>query len=156
MKSVAVDCGVLFALWDLDQEGSRRMVCVFGYVWLHGVATSAGHRRWRGRIETYCVAEGLGSVELVFIDSGPPDTTWVRPGWAALLDILGLYASEGDGPPVVVVPSLAHLSTDSVTLQRMRMQLDHAGVRTVAMPKTPPHRGSRGRTRSPPTRDGSA
>ena len=128
------------------------MVRVFGYACLHGAANPAGFRRWRGRIETYCVAEGLGAAEFVFIDSGLPDTAWIRPGWAALLDILDLYAGHEDGLPVVVVPSLAHLSTDSVTLHRMRMQLDHVGVRTVAMPTTPPHRGPRDRTRSPSAR----
>jgi len=132
------------------------MVRVFGYACLHGAANPAGLRRWRSRIETYCVAEGLGAVELVFIDCGLPDTTWIRPGWSALLDILDLYASEGNRSPVVVVPSLTHLSTDPVTLQRMRMQLDHAGSRTVAMPKTPPHRRPRDRTRSSPERGGSA
>jgi hypothetical protein len=132
------------------------MVRVFGYACLHGAATSASLRRWRDRIGTYCVSEGLGAVELVFIDSGLPDTTWSRPGWAALLDVLDLYTSQGDGSPVVVVPSLAHLSTDSVSLQRMRVQLDHAGVWTVAMPKTPPHRRPRDRTRSPPARGGGA
>ena len=132
------------------------MVRVFGYACLHGAASSVSLRRWRSRIETYCASEGLGAVELVFIDSGQPDTTWVRPGWVALLDVLDLHAGHEDGPPVVVVPSLARLSTDSVTLQRMRMQLDHAGARTVAMPKTPPHRGPRDGTRSPPARGGSA
>ena len=59
------------------------MVRVFGYACLNDAATAASLQRWRRRIEAYCVAEGLGAVELVYIDSGLPDTAWVRPGWAA-------------------------------------------------------------------------
>ncbi len=125
---------------------------VFGYACLTEPATSATVGRWRTRIATHCTLEGL-ALELVFIDNGVPEAH-ARPGWTALLDILGLHDGPHDDPQgrqrLVVVPSLAHLSGDLATLTRMRAQLEHAGATTSIMPRTPPHRRPSTRTGNQP------
>ncbi len=118
---------------------------VFGYVRLPTAAVASVAERWRCRIIAHCATEGL-SPELVFVDNGVPDTAWIRPRWAALLDILGVDDGLDDGPPLVILPSLAHLSSDPVALARMRTQLDRAGATTSTMPRTPPHCRRRDRT----------
>ena len=122
---------------------------VFGYACLTGTAGASTVDRWRHRIVTHCATEGL-ALELVFIDNGVSDTTRTRPGWTALLDILGLDDGPEGRQRLVVVPGLAHLSGDLATLVRMRAQLDHAGATTSIMPRTPPHRRPRDRTSNRP------
>jgi len=122
---------------------------VYGYAWLTEQATLATVGRWRSRIATHCALEGL-ALDLVFIDNGVPDTIGTRPGWTALLDILGLDEEPDSRQPLVVVPSLAHLSGDLATLTRMRAQLDYAGAATSIMPRTQPHRRPSNRTGNRP------
>ena len=66
----------------------------FGYVRLSR-ADAARVRRLRQQIGEYCAREGL-ALELVFADSGMGDAELVRPGWTALLDVLG----QATGPVV--------------------------------------------------------
>jgi len=129
-------------------ERNPRVSRVFGYACLTGTAGASTVDRWRHRIVTHCATEGL-ALELVFIDNGVSDTTRTRPGWTALLDILGLDDGPEDRQRLVVVPGLAHLSGDLATLVRMRAQLDHAGATTSIMPRTP-HRRPRDRTSNRP------
>jgi len=98
---------------------------VFGYVRLSR-ADSGGVRRLRRRIDAYCAREGL-ALELVFADSGIGDAELVRPGWTALLDAL-----RRTGGPVVVLPTLDHLSRDPLLRAELRTQLSEAGA-TVAV-----------------------
>jgi DNA invertase Pin-like site-specific DNA recombinase len=112
-----------------DGKGDEQPVTaprVFGYVRV------GSHRerveRWRVRIAAFCRVEGL-ALELVFADSAVSDTELVRPGWTALLDVLG-----SKGAQVVVVPAEDHLSRDPVLRADMRAQLAAVGVTVVVMP----------------------
>jgi hypothetical protein len=118
---------------------------VFGYACMIVPVSPRSVQRWRLRIAAYCATEGL-ALELVFIDNGTSETTGLRPGWAALLDVLGLHNETHNGPHRVLLPGLSHLSTDPATASRMRAQLDHAGAMLTLMPGIPPHRRPRDRT----------
>ena len=83
-------------------------------------------RRLRRQMDAYCAREGL-ALELVFADSGIGDTELVRPGWTALLDAL-----RRTGGPLVVLPTMDHLSRDPVLRAELRTQLSEAGA-TVTM-----------------------
>jgi len=96
---------------------------VFGYVRLSR-ADPPGVRR---QIGAYCAREGL-ALELVFADSGIGDAELVRPGWTALLDAL-----RRTGGPVVVLPTLDHLSRDPVLRAELRTQLSAAGATVTVM-----------------------
>lgn len=113
---------------------------VYGYVRL---SRTDGRRleRLRRQIAAYCEREGL-TLELVFADAGVPDTDQVRPGWAALLDVLAPSRAEA----VVVLPTLDHLSRDPVLRADMRTCITAAGARVAVMPpaerrKQPPDAG---------------
>jgi hypothetical protein len=122
---------------------------VFGYVCLSDAGVPATVQRWRSRVGVHCQQEDL-ALELVFVDNGPADAPAARPGWTALLDVLGLDRNPGDGQPLVVLPGLTHLSEDLAVLTRMRAELDHAGARVVLMPRIPPHRTRREGTTNRP------
>ncbi len=122
---------------------------VFGYVCLSDAGVPATVDRWRTRVAAHCQHEDL-ALELVFVDNGATDVAAIRPGWTALLDVLGLDRNPWEGQPLVVLPGLTHLSEDLAVLARMRAELDHAGARTVLMPRLPPHRKRReGKTNRP-------
>jgi hypothetical protein len=118
---------------------------VFGYACMIVPIAPCSLERWRLRIAAYCATEGL-ALELIFIDNGTSDTTGLRPGWAALLDVLGLHNETQNGQLRVVLPGLSHLSNDPATVSRMRAQLDYVGARVTLMPGIPPHRRPRDRT----------
>jgi len=93
--------------------------------------------RWRGRIADYCQQEGL-ALELMFADLAVSDTELVRPGWTALLDVLGQTGGQ------VVVPTEDHLSRHPVLRADLRAQLAAAGAMALVMP-------ARGRSTEPGT-----
>jgi hypothetical protein len=129
------------------------MLRVFGYVCLPAAVDRSGVRRWRRRMSTYCVEEGLGSAELVFIDNGvSTEAPWGRPAWTALVDILRIDHGHPGQELTVVLPGLTHLSSNPTTLACMRAVLDQADVRTVVMPKTWPDGPRRGPAGTPPVR----
>ena len=101
---------------------------VYGYVRL---SRADGRRltRLRRRIAAHCEREGL-ALELVFADTGVPDTNPIRPGWTALLDVLAPSRAEA----VVVLLSLDHLSRDPVLRAEMRTCITAAGARVAVMP----------------------
>jgi DNA invertase Pin-like site-specific DNA recombinase len=100
---------------------------VYGYVRL---SRPDGRRlgRLRRDIAAYCRREGL-PLALVFADSGVSDTELMRPGWTALLDVLGQVTVQA-----VVLPTLDHLSRDPVLRSEMRTQITEAGAMVSVMP----------------------
>jgi hypothetical protein len=129
------------------------MLWVFGYACLPAAVDPSRLRRWRRRMTTYCLDEGLGAPELVFIDNGvSPDAPWGRPAWTALVDILRMDHDGWNQDLAVVLPGLAHLSSRPTTLACMRAVLDQAGVWTVVMPKTWPDHAPQGPAAGPPAR----
>jgi hypothetical protein len=74
---------------------------------------------------TFCAVNGyrLGSV---FIDRGVPDDVFARTGFIDLLDAVRLT-----GAPVVVVPRLDHLSSDSFIQDALIRMVQVAGSRVL-------------------------
>jgi hypothetical protein len=118
---------------------------VFGYACMIVPVTPCSVEGWRQRIAAYCATEGL-ALELVFIDNGTSDTIGLRPGWAALLDVLRLYSETENGQQRVVLPGLSHLSIDPAMVSRMRAELDYVGAAVTLMPGIRRHRRPRDRS----------
>lgn len=108
--------------------GDDLVPTAFGYLRL---SRSDGRKltRLRSEVAAYCTSENL-ALELVLADSGISGLKLVRPGWTALLDLLGRAASGA----IVVVPDLSHISEDQMIRAELRTQINEVGAALRVMP----------------------
>ncbi len=99
----------------------------FGYIRL-GRPDRTRLEALRRGIRAFCGREGL-ALDLVFADSGVQGTELVRPGWTALIDVLGQAKAHA-----VVLPTLDHLSRDPVLRAELRAQITQTGAAICLMP----------------------
>ncbi len=101
----------------------------FGYIRLNR-PDSTRLEALRRSIRAFSSREGL-ALDLVFADIGVPGTEPTRPGWTALIDVLGQAKAHA-----VVPPSLGHLSEDPVLRAELRAQITQTGAAICLMPPT--------------------
>ena len=98
-------------------------MCRRAYGYVRSADDDVGEiERLTGEMHDYARRRGLTLAE-VFSDNGVASTALARRGFTALLDALRKMA-----PPVVVVPSLSHLSCQPALRAELELQIRDLGA----------------------------